>query len=86
MTKPVRIFWIVFFSGLAAFYLLIALISLGAFGRLPSLRQLENPTIMLASEVYHRRRNSHGKVLRRKGQSYAYRIQGYLVECDATRW
>jgi penicillin-binding protein 1A len=51
MKKGVRIFWIIFFSGVGAFILLIALTMLGVFGKMPSLKQLENPTIVQASEV-----------------------------------
>ena len=50
MSKPVKIFWKVFFGGLISFVLLILLIMV--FGPLPSLKELENPSIMLASEVY----------------------------------
>lgn len=51
MKKSVRIFWIVFFGGVGAFILLIAMILLGVFGKLPGLKELENPTIIQASEV-----------------------------------
>jgi penicillin-binding protein 1A len=67
MLKPVRVFWILFFSGLAAFLLLLVFISLGAFGRLPSLRQLENPTVLLASEVYADDGTAMGKFYEEKG-------------------
>ena len=50
MSKPVRIFWKIFFGGLSAFILLLLLVML--FGKLPSLKELENPSIMLASVVY----------------------------------
>src|SRR5271169_3777136 len=52
MSKAVRIFWRVFFVGLATFMLFILLINIGLLGPLPSLKDLENPSIMLASEVY----------------------------------
>ncbi|MDP4151516.1 MAG: transglycosylase domain-containing protein [Bacteroidota bacterium] len=67
MTKPVRILWIAFFSGLTGFIILILLISLGVFGRLPSLTQLENPTILLASEVYADDGTAMGKFYEEKG-------------------
>lgn len=41
----------VFFSGIGAFLLLIILIMFGVFGRLPKLKELENPSILQASEV-----------------------------------
>ena len=41
----------IFFSGIGAFLLLILLIIFGVFGRLPKLKELENPSILQASEV-----------------------------------
>ncbi|MDP4212204.1 MAG: transglycosylase domain-containing protein [Bacteroidota bacterium] len=52
MRKANSIFWKIFFSGLGVFIIFLALINFGAFGPLPSLKELENPSIMLASEVY----------------------------------
>lgn len=51
-SKPVRIFWRIFFIGVGAFILLLFLINFGLFGKMPSLAQLENPAITLATEVY----------------------------------
>jgi penicillin-binding protein 1A len=67
MSKPVRIFWWLFFGGLLAFILLVTLIGLGAFGKLPSLQELENPTIQLASEVYADDGSPMGKYYTEKG-------------------
>lgn len=44
--------WILFMGGVTLFSLLIWTISLGWFGELPSLEELENPKTYLASEVY----------------------------------
>src|SRR5450631_4128268 len=52
MRKAIPIFWKVFFAGLGGFIILLILINFGVFGPLPSLKELENPSIMLASEVY----------------------------------
>ena len=52
MNKALRIFWIVFFSGLGFFVLFIMLCIFGVFGKLPSLKELENPTILQSSEVF----------------------------------
>src|ERR1700748_1468655 len=52
MRKAIPIFWKIFFACLGFFIILLVLINLGVFGSLPSLKELENPTIMLASEVY----------------------------------
>ncbi|HSZ34297.1 MAG TPA: transglycosylase domain-containing protein, partial [Puia sp.] len=52
MRKANPLFWKIFFACLGAFILLLVLINFGVFGPLPSLKELENPSIMLASEVY----------------------------------
>src|SRR5665213_1591216 len=52
MRKANPLFWKIFFGGLGLFIIFLALINFGAFGPLPSLKELENPSIMLASEVY----------------------------------
>ncbi|MEI6946027.1 transglycosylase domain-containing protein [Paraflavisolibacter sp. H34] len=52
MKKSVRIFWFLFLGGFGAVLLIIILAMAGAFGKLPSLKELENPSIMQASEVY----------------------------------
>jgi penicillin-binding protein 1A len=52
MKKAVRIFWRIFFVGFGAFLLLVAMANFGVFGKMPSLKDLENPTIMQSSEVY----------------------------------
>jgi penicillin-binding protein 1A len=52
MQKANPIFWKIFFACLGAFIILLVLINFGVFGPLPSLKELENPSIMLASEVY----------------------------------
>jgi penicillin-binding protein 1A len=52
MKKTVRIFWRIFLGCFAFFILLIALANFGVFGKMPSLKELENPSIVQASEVY----------------------------------
>jgi penicillin-binding protein 1A len=52
MARSVRIFWKVFFIGIACFIILLLMTGLGIFGPMPSLKELENPEITLASEVY----------------------------------
>ncbi len=51
MSRSVKILWRVFFAGLAFAALMLILAFLGVFGKLPSLRQLENPEADLASEI-----------------------------------
>ncbi|MBL7697660.1 MAG: transglycosylase domain-containing protein [Chitinophagaceae bacterium] len=67
MSRSVRIFWKIFLYGLAAIILIIVLINLGVFGKMPSLAQLENPSITLATEVYGDDGTSMGKFFREKG-------------------
>ena len=51
MKKSVRIFWRIFLFGFLAFVLLITLANWGVFGKMPSLQELENPSVLQASEV-----------------------------------
>ncbi|HEY4064036.1 MAG TPA: transglycosylase domain-containing protein [Puia sp.] len=67
MSKAVRVFWILFFTGLVAVVTLITLIATGVFGQLPSLHELENPSLVLASEVYADDGTSMGKYYTEKG-------------------
>src|SRR5260221_5693445 len=67
MSKVIRIFWALFFTGLVAFIVLIALINWGVFGQLPSLHELENPSLVLASEVYADDGSSMGKYYTARG-------------------
>ncbi len=50
--KSVRILWITVLSGFAIFVLVLLFATLGLFGSLPSLQELENPQASLASEIY----------------------------------
>nr|HQU56894.1 biosynthetic peptidoglycan transglycosylase [Chitinophagaceae bacterium] len=52
MKKGVRIFWRIFGIGFACIVALILMANFGVFGKMPSLAELENPSIMQASEVY----------------------------------
>lgn len=52
MKKSVRIFWRIFLFGFLAFILVIVLANFGVFGKMPSIQELENPSIQQASEVY----------------------------------
>jgi penicillin-binding protein 1A len=67
MRKSVRLFWIIFLSGFGVFTLVILLCMLGVFGKLPSLKQLENPSILQSSEVYATDGTLMGKYYRERG-------------------
>lgn len=65
--KLIRVFWIIFFAGLISFVTLIVVIAKGGFGKLPSLHELENPSLTLASEVYADDGSSMGKYYTSRG-------------------
>lgn len=67
MRKSVKIFWKIFFGGLLAFILLILLANWGIFGPMPSLKKLENPSILQATEVYADDGTLMGKYYLEKG-------------------
>ena len=52
MTKSLNIIWKIFFGVWAGFLLFILAINLGVFGKLPSLVELENPSMLSSSEIY----------------------------------
>jgi penicillin-binding protein 1A len=65
--KAVRIFWIVLGSGFGLFLLVVIMAMLGVFGKLPSLKELENPSILQSSEVYAADGTLMGKYYRERG-------------------
>lgn len=67
MTRPVKIFWRIFLYGFLAVVLFVLLINWGVFGSMPSLDQLENPSITLASEVFGDDGTPMGKYYRERG-------------------
>ena len=50
--KAVRWFWIILCAPVALILLLLLLTRLGAFGKLPTFEELENPKSNLATEIY----------------------------------
>ena len=52
MKKAVKIFWWIFFSGLLVGILLIVCANIGLLGKMPSIKELSNPTALVASQVY----------------------------------
>ena len=67
MKKSVRIFWRIFLVGFVAFVLLLVLANFGVFGKMPSLQELENPSILQASEVYAEDGTLMGKYYTERG-------------------
>ena len=64
MKSSVKILWRVFFGGLLLVILIFTAANFGLLGKMPSLKELENPEADLASEVY----TSDGKLM---GKYYA---------------
>ena len=52
MKNSVRIFWRIFGAVVAFFIVFLLLINYGLFGEMPSLAELENPTMLQATEIY----------------------------------
>ncbi len=50
--KAGKYIWRLFFIGVGSFIIFVLLVSWGVFGKLPSLSELENPSIASATEVY----------------------------------
>jgi len=73
MSKAVKILWRVFFIGFGLIVLMILLVSWGVFGSLPSLAELENPSILSSSEVYAADGTLMGKYYLKDRSNVAYR-------------
>jgi penicillin-binding protein 1A len=83
MKKSVRIFWMIFFSGIGLFVLIVVLAMVGVFGKMPSLQQLENPSILQSSEVFASDGTLMGKYYRERGNrsNVAYRdISKHVID------
>ncbi len=52
VNNSVKVLWFTVLGGLAVFLFVLVFASIGAFGKLPSLQELENPQASLASEIY----------------------------------
>jgi penicillin-binding protein 1A len=64
MKRSVKILWRLFWLGCLAFVGMIAAANFGLFGKMPSIKELQNPEADLASELY----TSDGKLM---GKFYA---------------
>lgn len=67
MTRAVRIFWRIFLYGAAIVVLFLLLINFGVFGKMPSIAELENPSITLATEVFGDDGTPMGKYFKERG-------------------
>lgn len=83
MRRSVKVFWRLFFAGFLAFIFLVLAASWGMFGPMPSLKKLENPSILQATEVYADDGTLMGKYYLEKGNrsSVDYKdISKYVVD------
>jgi penicillin-binding protein 1A len=67
MKKTVRIFWRIFIFGFVVFVALVVLANFGVFGKMPTLDDLENPSMLQSSEVYAEDGTLMGKYYRENG-------------------
>ena len=67
MKKTVRIFWRIFIVGFVSFIALVLMANFGVFGKMPSLSELENPSMLQSSEVYAEDGTLMGKYYRENG-------------------
>ena len=67
MSRSVRIFWYIFLAGLVSFIIVVLLANFGVFGKMPSLKDLENPSILQSSEVYSSDGTLMGRYYRENG-------------------
>lgn len=83
MKKATLIFWRIFAGGVIAFILLIVFANFGVFGKMPSLSELENPSILQSSELYAADGTLMGKYYRERGNrsSVKYRdISKHVID------
>ena len=79
-TTLIRSFWAIMFLGLFALGLLFLLTSWGAFGKLPSFAELENPNLAVATEVYSSDGEILGKIYRKNRVNITYdQLPAHLV-------
>ena len=67
MKRAVRIFWRLFAFGFISFIVLVLMANFGVFGKMPSLTELENPSILQASELYAEDGTLMGKYYTERG-------------------
>src|SRR5450432_3466435 len=67
MKKSVRIFWAITGIGTAVVVLFLVLLNFGVFGEMPSLEELENPSVLQATEIFANDGTRMGKYYLDKG-------------------
>src|SRR5450432_485894 len=67
MKKSVRIFWAITGIGVGVVILFLILLNFGVFGEMPSLEELENPSVLQSTEIYANDGTLMGKYYLDKG-------------------
>ena len=67
MKRSVRIFWRLAVALVICAVLVVVLAAVGLFGPMPSMRDLENPTLLQTSEVYAGDGTLMGKYYKERG-------------------
>src|SRR5438552_10934703 len=67
MKRSVRIFWRIALGLVVCIFIVVILAAAGVFGAMPSMRDLENPTLLQTSEVYAGDGTLMGKYYREHG-------------------
>src|SRR6266550_1573445 len=67
MKRSVKIFWRIALGGLILFLAIIIMAAAGVFGYMPSMKELENPTLLQTSEVLAVDGTLMGKYYRENG-------------------
>jgi penicillin-binding protein 1A len=65
--KAIKILWIGFLSCVVLFFAFFGMVAWGVFGKLPSLKELENPQTFLPAEVYAEDGTLMGKFYKERG-------------------
>jgi len=68
----IKLFWFVFIVGILGTALLFTAINYGLLGKLPSFEELEDPNILLASEIYSSDNKAIGKYYRQNRSSVSF--------------
>ncbi len=80
MSSFTRKFWIIYLCAVAFVFILFGVISIGGFGAMPSLEELENPQSNLASEIFSADQKVIGKYFIENRSNIHYdELSPYLV-------
>src|SRR5438046_886908 len=67
MKRSVKIFWRIALACVVCFIAVVIMAAAGVFGKMPSMKELENPSLLQTSEVYSSDGTLMGKYYRENG-------------------